>query len=314
MSLGAHADGRQASLSRARWVLAVALSLAAVGLLVVLGPARAEAAGSAGGQAIIFVRPSGAAGFGHVGWGFYDPATQEWTYGAVEGGPANPIISPGEWNGAWEATSDYGVMFNTMNQLAYTVAIPITTTSANVAAANVYAVAQFGAGYNLINCNCAGSVYSVLSAYGVTGLPSPDTTLTEDVVPNSWVVHIYASGITDTALSVPAVAQQYPQSGNPPVGPAPPLPPPSASCVSSASPDPYACGGGGSTDPSEQNPPPPASETTVAPPASDPPNPTPPDPVPGPGGPMVASDGGDLSGGGDLGGGGGGGCPTCDDS
>jgi hypothetical protein len=169
--------------------------------------AAAPATASAG-TAVVFLRSGAAGGIGHAGWGYYDPSTQTWTYGAVEGGASSggvgdPFISPGQNNGAWNQSGSFSDMVTAMNGLGYTSAIELPTATANTAAAQAIVNAQAGQGYNMFNNNCATTTYNVLTAYGVTNMPYPSWS---DISPNAWGADI-SRNLTSTSISVPAAAQ-----------------------------------------------------------------------------------------------------------
>jgi hypothetical protein len=75
--------------------------------------------GGTGGVAIVFDRLDGAFGFGHVGWGVYDPNSGQWTYGSVENQSGQPNVPAGDDNGAWSQTGDFGDMTDAMNARGY---------------------------------------------------------------------------------------------------------------------------------------------------------------------------------------------------
>jgi hypothetical protein len=236
--------------------------------------ASLTAAGS--GEAMIFQRPSGAMGLGHVGWAFYDPSSETWSYGAVEGGTSSGgsagavYIPAGQPNGAWNATGSWSDMISAMNSLGYTTGVELNTGSANLSAADTDVAAQAGQGYSLIGNNCATTTYNILSAYGATGLPNPSSL--SDLAPNDWVSDVQSS-LPNTTYSVPVTAED---------------------------PDLYDPNGGLADDPG-------ATDPGTTDPGSTDPGAT--DPSSGDDG---AGDDGGGGGGGDFGGGGGGG--GCDDA
>src|SRR6185437_7016101 len=211
--------------SRPRRVIAAGvIALAPAGLVgsvagyEALFAAAAGAAGPGGtGQAVIFQRPSGAMGLGHVGWGFYNPATGTWTYGAVEGATSSGgssgsvYIPPGQNNGAWNATGSYTDMVAAMNARGYMSATDVVVTTPNVGSANQVVAGQAGQGYDLIGNNCATTTDNVLTAYGLSGLPSPNGLF--DLAPNSWVNDVQSS-LPNTTYSIPSAAAD-PNAYNP---------------------------------------------------------------------------------------------------
>jgi len=123
--------------------------------------------GGTGGIAVVFNRPSGAFGLGHVGWGVYDPDSGQWTYGSGENQSGQANVPAGGDNGAWSQTGDFGDMTSAMNARGYSGAVSIPVTDPNLAAALGNAAAQPGEGYNLFGNNCADAVYNLLNDYGV---------------------------------------------------------------------------------------------------------------------------------------------------
>jgi hypothetical protein len=171
---------------------------------------RAQLTAAGSGMAMIFQRPNAVAGLGHVGWGFYDPTAGTWTYGAVEGagssgsGSASPVIPAGSPNGAWSATGSWSDMITAMNNGGYATGVNITTPTANVAAAQASAASEPAEGYALLGNNCADATDAVLTAYGITGLPSPDSL--GNLAPNSWVSSVQAAFPASTAYDIPTTA------------------------------------------------------------------------------------------------------------
>jgi uncharacterized membrane protein YgcG len=137
--------------------------------------------GGTGGVAVVFDRPSGAFGFGHVGFGFYDPNSGEWTYGAVENPSGSPDVAPGQSNGAWSQTGSFADMASQMAALGYTDAVSMEVADPDMAAALGNVASQPGEGYSLFGNNCADAVWNALSDYGAA-LPY----LQLNPTPNGW--------------------------------------------------------------------------------------------------------------------------------
>jgi hypothetical protein len=211
---------------------------------------------------MIFQRPSGAMGLGHVGWGYYDPAAGQWTYGAVEGGTSSGgssgaiYIAPGSPNGAWNATGSWSDMITAMNGLGYSTGVDIAAASPDVAAAANLVAAQAGQGYSLIGNNCATTTDNILTAYGITGLPSPNS-LTS-LAPNEWVANVESADPTASTYNIPTTAAD-PASFDPNGGPAtdpgaPPAPTPPAPAPPAPAPTDPGATDPGATDPGAVDP------------------------------------------------------------
>jgi hypothetical protein len=168
--------------------------------------------GGTGGVAVVFDRPSGAFGLGHVGFGFYDPDSGEWTYGAVENQSGSPDVAPGQNNGAWSQTGSFADMASQMAALGYTGAVSIPVADPDMAAALGNVASQPGEGYSLFGNNCADAVWNALTDYGAS-LPY----LQLNPTPNGWFQQLSDDPVNDpfgvsAALADPSLnpAATYP--------------------------------------------------------------------------------------------------------
>jgi hypothetical protein len=183
-------------------------------VLVVLGvmsglvfAGGAQASPPDGGMVIVFDRTSSVGGLGHVGWGFYDPSTNAWTYGAVEGGGSG-YIPAGEDNGAWSEIGTFDQMFQAMSEMGYDEAVELPTSAADITAAQEVVAAQADNGYVVVLNDCLTNTEHVLAAYGAD-LP---TTNEEDILGNT-VPNVFA---TEVAAEPGAVVATVPQVLNSP--------------------------------------------------------------------------------------------------
>ncbi len=141
--------------------------------------------------AFVFVRPGGANGLGHVGWGYRVTCTGTFYFGSVENPSGRPHVAPGGDNGFWWQSGTESQMLSTMRSRGYNAYKTILTAYAQfdpTPATNV-AAGSAGRGYDVIGNNCADNTWDVLQAYGVPNLPY----LQLYPAPNDW----YAQ-LTDT--------------------------------------------------------------------------------------------------------------------
>jgi hypothetical protein len=132
-------------------------------------------------NAAVFVRKSGASGFGHVGWAFAIDATT-FDDGSVENPPGTPFTPPSE-DGFWECEVSAGHFVKPFVPMGYdhykTLTAPNPDPDAALQTVNWIRTQP----YNLFGQNCEDDVYDVLRAFGVPDLPAP-TWL--DAIPNKW--------------------------------------------------------------------------------------------------------------------------------
>ncbi|RZU53566.1 hypothetical protein EV385_5495 [Krasilnikovia cinnamomea] len=172
---------------RRRLVLLVALSVvflaASIGPLTKLANASALGCGAAKG-AYVFVRPSGANGLGHVGWGYRTTCGDSYSFGSVENPHGKPHIKAGADNGSWRQNGTESQMLSAMRSRGYLSYKSTTASSSRFdpGPANSAAAAAAGRGYAVIGNNCADAVWDVLHAYGVPDLPY----LQLHPAPNNW--------------------------------------------------------------------------------------------------------------------------------
>ena len=129
------------------------------------------------GEAYVFCRPSGAKGFGHVGWGFlYESVNKIYCYGGTENIKSHPIVLPGGNNYAWIATGSFENMRTKMS-LGHYVGYRYTVYKRKFIDTfypqKAYRVgdSKKKAGYAVTGIpgnNCADHAYDILKAYGVT--------------------------------------------------------------------------------------------------------------------------------------------------
>lgn len=137
-----------------------------------------------GPSVYVFVRPDGASGFGHVGFGFRATNSGKWLFGSVENSKGFPFLSAGDPNDFWWKSGNEEQMIQEMKSRGYTNSLigamygPVP----NAAAAADYAAGAGSRGYSVVGNNCADNVFNVLSLYGITDLPS----LSQYPAPNDW--------------------------------------------------------------------------------------------------------------------------------
>jgi hypothetical protein len=146
------------------------------------------------GQAVVFLRPDGAGGLGHVGWGFADPHGPGWFIGAMENPLGWPAVPPG-WGGFWyvqvangKAAADamlnppaFGAPSGTP---AYAKAKKVDVLSPNVQAVQQKMIEWAQRPYVAAGGNCMNCVFDILVAYGAA-LPDP-TVNPAEWFPNNW--------------------------------------------------------------------------------------------------------------------------------
>ncbi|MFC4068940.1 hypothetical protein [Actinoplanes subglobosus] len=135
-------------------------------------------------SAYVFVRPGGANGLGHVGWGYRTSCDGGYSFGSVENPNGSPILSAGSDNGFWRQDGGEADMLTAMKARGYLSykAITVSTASFDASPANTVAAAAAGRGYAVLGNNCADVVWDVLKAYGVPDLPY----LQVHPIPNDW--------------------------------------------------------------------------------------------------------------------------------
>jgi hypothetical protein len=175
-------------------VLAAAPVLAAACIVVAMGatPARAQASG----EACVINAPNGApfpiyGAFGHVGWAF-EVSPGQWEYGAnegaAEGGTSDTWINGNPGGGdSWET-----MLYNfTAIDTGYTTYRCTSVASPNPGAADDVAQAEYSTQYwsppfEIPGNDCESQVYNVLTAYGVSGLPTDGGSNYWYWIPNNW--------------------------------------------------------------------------------------------------------------------------------
>lgn len=137
-------------------------------------------------RAFAILRPEGAMGFGHVGFGFETaPNSNRFVFGSTEGHNNEFNIPAGQFNGFWASDE-----FNVSNYLSLLSArnyhyLKVTTiTNPNPQAAISIFKNLETRGYNAINNNCLHSTNWVLQYFGVTHLPTPYSL--ETMPPTNW--------------------------------------------------------------------------------------------------------------------------------
>jgi hypothetical protein len=132
-------------------------------------------------NAAVFVRASGADGFGHVGWAFAIDASN-FGDGSVENPPGTPITPPSE-DGFWECEVSASHFVQPFVPKGYdhykTLTAPDPDPVAALQTVNWISTQP----YNLFSQNCLDDVYDVLRSFGVPDLPAP-TWL--DAIPDYW--------------------------------------------------------------------------------------------------------------------------------
>jgi hypothetical protein len=172
---------------------------AAIMPLIVARPAYALGAG----EACIFNAPTGAQignqNLGHVGWGIRVGPTNQWIYGATENPDGAPYVDVGSFDGGWHATGTAQQMLLDFTNAGYYHSAGYYTqykcmlwsSSAVTAAKNeisliettgIPAGARGNVLYAVAGWNCMDHANAILTAYGITGLPSPSLLW----APNAW--------------------------------------------------------------------------------------------------------------------------------
>jgi hypothetical protein len=134
--------------------------------------------------AYVFVRPGGANGLGHVGWGYRATCAGTYSFGSVENPRGQAHIDRGADNGFWRQGGTESQMLAAMRSHGYQSykAVTWSNNRFDPDAANSVASASAGRGYDVIGNNCADNVWDVLHAYGVPDLPY----LQFHPAPNNW--------------------------------------------------------------------------------------------------------------------------------
>ena len=143
------------------------------------------------GEAVVFLRPDGGNGFGHVGWGYNLPGAG-WMVGAVEnslGGLWEPTGQTGFWSRmvpdpdpVMANPGEFGAPQGTP---PYAQARLVDVGAPNPAAAQA-AVQQWSSRpFEAIGGNCLNCVYDVLTAFGAV-LPAPSAF----PEPNVWFAQV----------------------------------------------------------------------------------------------------------------------------
>ncbi len=164
-------------------ILAVAFIVASIGPFAKFAQAAVPDCGAANG-AYVFVRPGGANGLGHVGWGYRTACAGSYSFGSVENPNGKAHIDRGADNGFWRQDGTLSQMLSAMKSRGYQAYKTVATSRASFdpAPANNVAAASAGRGYDVIGNNCADTVWDVLHAYGVLDLPY----LQLHPAPNNW--------------------------------------------------------------------------------------------------------------------------------
>ncbi len=145
------------------------------------------------GMAVVYLRPDGAEGMGHVGWGYNLPNGQ-WMVGAVENlhGWWGPYTPPGQTDFWHRLVSDpVSVMANPpsggapQGTPAYAKARLVDVACPNPGAAQAKITEWLYRPYTLVGGNCMNCTYDVLTTFGAA-LPAPS----EHWFPNSWFAAI----------------------------------------------------------------------------------------------------------------------------
>lgn len=147
-----------------------------------------EGSGTVSGKAAVFLRPDGANGFGHVGWGYQLP-NNLWMVGSVEnpyGGVEQPAGHTGYWyhqvqdpEAAMQAPDHFGALPGTPS---YGEGKVFEVLNPNPERAWGKVVEWQSREFLLAGGNCLNCAYDVLVAFGAVGLPTPS----EDWLPNQW--------------------------------------------------------------------------------------------------------------------------------
>jgi hypothetical protein len=125
------------------------------------------------GTGCMFNAPSGALGFGHVGWAFKNPAVNKWYFGATEDTERKVYVPPGGDAESWIAQGTQSTMLATFTDGGpykqpgyYTQWRCRTISNAAFGAAISAAKAAKASGYNFLTNNCLTQAVAILNAYG----------------------------------------------------------------------------------------------------------------------------------------------------
>ncbi len=147
------------------------------------------------GKALVFIRPAGGFGVGHVGWGYLDDrdhvpkdgasatlvAVDKWLVGSVDN-PLHRPYTPAIRQGYWETEyTGEPLEFMRAHRYEYYKMVPVDRADTDAALAEAEKVGHHP--YELIGANCEDAVYKVLREYGAR-LPSPRDI--RDWEPNRW--------------------------------------------------------------------------------------------------------------------------------
>ncbi len=151
------------------------------------------------GKALIFIRPSGGFGVGHVGWGYLDDrdhvpigetgstiaAMDKWLVGSVDN-PHHTPLTPAALEGFWEIEyTGEPLEFMGGHRYEYYKMIQVENAYTGQALAEAKKVGHHP--YELFGANCEDAVFRVLTAYGAK-LPRPQDI--RDWEPNRWFKRI----------------------------------------------------------------------------------------------------------------------------
>ena len=175
----------RAGLGPARGLRLMAAALAATAFAIA-GPGQGTAAPATGpGEACLFSAPHGAVPdgglVGHIGWGFQNGTSDDWTFGATEGIAPVPYVPPGGNTDSWQESGTFAAMLNAFGtgdhpfskgEFYYLQYRCTKVTSSNPSAALAEVQAKDATGYNLVNDNCLTKAVAILQAYNVAGLPN----------------------------------------------------------------------------------------------------------------------------------------------
>ncbi len=169
-----------------------------VGLTLIGTGATSEAA--VPGEACIFNAPDGAAGFGHVGWGFKADTGDSWTFGATEDQGASPLHLGGSGakaaSSSWHNSGTYaqmlsafalGVLVDGQTGTRYSDPVGyyrryrcslISSSFPQQATSEIADVET--SGYDFLLDNCLTKAVKILTSYGFPGLSSGQVTKPDD--------------------------------------------------------------------------------------------------------------------------------------
>jgi hypothetical protein len=164
-------------------------------------PATAATAAGISGRACVFDAPTGVAVWrgldiiGHVGWGF-ELSSGYWEFGANEGhgsfDVSNTWYATGTWVQMLSAFIQQGHHHSAGFYTQYKCA-SVSTSSTDISAALATVSHEYLELYYPPGQDCESQVYSVLAAYGVTGLPS-DMQRLYWLSPNNWFDDLSSAG------------------------------------------------------------------------------------------------------------------------